>query len=310
MAQPGEDGGGGDAGSDAGDSLDTGTACGPVPAPNAWPSWVMPNPVRSGLPNPASYTVSASGNQVSDNVTGLAWQRRIDSRLYTWDDARGACTCLSLDESGPGRWRLPSRIELASIADWTTAAPAIDSTAFPDTPSDDFWSSSRFTSEADLRLLVFFQNGYTSFGNYADTYHIRCVRTAVPAPESMGSIDPPARYVVADGTVRDSQTRLTWQQAISTERYAWPDAGSYCAQLPLSGAGWRVPSIGELQTIVDERTFPAIDAATFPDTPSEYFWSSSPDAEAPSQVWTVFFANGTTYRIPVTTLKNVRCVRP
>jgi hypothetical protein len=298
------------AGGDSGDSADAAAACGPIAAPNAWAGWVMPNPLSSGLPNPASYTVSASGNQVSDNVTGLAWQRRIDSRLYTWDDAQRACTCLSIDQSGPGSWRLPSRIELASIADWTTAAPAIDSAAFPDTPSDDFWSSSLFTSEDDLRLLVFFQTGYTSFGIYSDRYYIRCVRTAVPSTPSTDSIAPPARYVIADGAVRDSQTKLTWQQALSTDRYTWADARNYCAQLPLGGSGWRVPSIGELQTIVDERTTPAIDEPTFPETPGEYFWSSSTDALDPSQVWTVFFANGTTYRIPTTNLKNVRCVRP
>ena len=306
---------GGDAGDsgDSGDASDAGSACGPVAPPNAWAGWVMPNPMRSGLPNPASYTVSASGNQVSDNVTGLVWQRRIDSRLYSWDDARRACTCLSLDESGPGQWRLPSRIELTSIADWTTAAPAIDSAAFPDTPSDDFWSSSLFTSDDNLRLLVFFQTGYTSFGNYSDRYYIRCVRTAMQStttPPSTDSLAPPARYVITGGAVRDSQTRLTWQQALSTDRYTWTDARTYCAQLPLGGSGWRVPSIGELQTIVDERTNPSIDAPTFPETPSEYFWSSSTDAQDPSQVWTVFFANGTTYRIPTTNLKNVRCVRP
>ncbi|MEA2700130.1 MAG: hypothetical protein QOI66_4401, partial [Myxococcales bacterium] len=68
-----------DAGGDSGDSAGAAAACGAIAAPNAWASWVMPNPLRSGLPNPASYTVSASGNQVSDNVTGLVWQRRIDS---------------------------------------------------------------------------------------------------------------------------------------------------------------------------------------------------------------------------------------
>jgi hypothetical protein len=141
------------------------------------------------------------------------------------------------------------------------------------------------------------------------------VRTAVPSTtattSSTGSIAPPARYVIADGAVRDSQTRLTWQQALSPDRYTWADARSYCAQLAFGGgSGWRVPSIGELQTIVDERTNPSIDAATFPETPSEYVWSSSTDAQDPSQAWTVFFANGTTYRIPTTNLKNVRCVRP
>jgi len=90
---------------------------------------MMPNPRESGLPNPASYEVSDSGNQVTDKVTGLVWQRNVDGSKYTWEDAQQHCACFAVD--GVAGWRLPSRIELASIADWTTANPSIDSNAFP-----------------------------------------------------------------------------------------------------------------------------------------------------------------------------------
>src|SRR5258706_10778300 len=53
-------------------SIDGGE-CDPIPEPMAWPSWPMPNPAPSGLPHPASYSVSASGDQVTDEVTGLIW---------------------------------------------------------------------------------------------------------------------------------------------------------------------------------------------------------------------------------------------
>jgi len=91
--------------------------------------------------------------------------------------------------------------------------PAIDSAAFPDTPSEDFWSSSPFVSEPDLRSLVFFQAGYTSFADPGDTQHIRCVRSPAPASPD-AAVSAPGRYAITAGTVRDTQTKLTWQQAI------------------------------------------------------------------------------------------------
>ncbi|HEY2903286.1 MAG TPA: DUF1566 domain-containing protein [Polyangia bacterium] len=262
----------------------------------------MPNPARSGLPNPTSYAVSASGNQVTDNVTGLVWQRTVDSGTFTWDDAKQHCACLSID--GVAGWRLPSRIELASLADWTIANPSIDATAFPDTPSDSFWTSSVMVEDPGLEWLVFFGSGFTSYGDMGYPYRARCVRGQPPS-----TVAPSERYTVANGIVTDTQTKLNWQQALSTSLYTWADANTYCAGLSLSGAGWRVPTIGEIQTIVDESIGPSVDATVFPMTPSAYFWSSSAVVDDPSRAWTAFFANGSTYRMAMTTPEAVRCVR-
>jgi hypothetical protein len=315
------EGGGGGASHDAADgadrSTDTGSGvdaangtdvadascdAGALSAPNAWATWAMPNSARSGLPNPASYTVSDAGNEVTDDVTGLIWQRNAEARTYTWEDARRYCACLSLD--GIGGWRLPSRIELASIADSTIANPSIDSIAFPGTPSESFWSSSVLSSDPMLAYLVYFANGHTSYVDLGYTYRVRCTRSPPPPMAA-----PPGRYTIGSGTVLDTQTKLTWQQMIPTASYTWSDAKTYCAGLSLDGTGWRLPSINELQTIVDESTNPAIDGATFPMTPSEYFWSSTAVVEDPSRAWTCFFSNGSTYSFSTTTPENVRCVR-
>lgn len=268
-------------------------------APNAWAAWVMPNPAASMLPNPANYAVASGGNQVNDNVTSLTWQRNVDARSFTWDEAQKYCSCLSVD--GKTGWRLPSRIELASLVDWTTVSPSIDAAAFPETPAENFWTSSPVGSAAGLVYLVYFDNGHTTYATADYTYRARCVRSlAVP---------PADRYQIAEGKVYDTQTKLTWQQTIPTSRYAWADAGQYCASLELNGTGWRLPSIGELQTLVNEAVNPAIDARAFPLTPSEYFWSSSVVADDPSRAWTTFFTNGSTYSFPASASKNVRCVR-
>ncbi len=300
-------GGAGMAGTDAGSVAMAGSNmdCGVVAAPSAWSGWVMPNPVRSGLPNPMSYTVSASGNAVTDNVTGLIWQRAVADSTFTWADAKQYCSCLSTD--GESDWRLPSRIELSSIADWTTAHPSIDSVAFPNTPNEAFWSASVLENgDPDLAWHVDFDSSHTSYTDKLYTHHARCVRAGTP-DSAMNT--PPGRYMITDGTVLDTQTKLTWQQVLGVDQVTWADAATYCAALSLAGTGWRVPSISELQTIVNETTNPAVAASAFPMTPSEYFWSSSAVSDDATRAWDTFFANGSTYSFAVTMQKSVRCVR-
>src|SRR4051794_36761725 len=87
---------------------------------------------------------------------------------------------------------------------------------------------------------------------------------------------PPACYVAQNGTVYDGRTKLTWQQSVDDGRYTWAAAASYCQTLSLSGGNWRLPSLPELETIVDDsRNTPSIDPVAFPGTPAEGFWTSS-----------------------------------
>jgi hypothetical protein len=273
--------------------------CGAITASGGWPSWVMPNPVDSGLPNPASYSVSETGNRVVDDVTGLVWQRNVDARLFTWDEAKQYCACLVVD--GVSGWQLPSRIELVSLVDWSKTSPSIDVEAFPGTTDENFWTAAPVTINPGLAYLVFFLNGHTTYSDETYSYRVRCVQPSAAPPSE--------RYSIANGTVYDTQTKLTWQQQFPPERYGWDEAQSYCAELELDGPGWRVPSINEVQTLVDDTTNPAIALAAFPATPSEYFWSSSAVIDDTARAWTAFFTNGSTYPAAKTALKNVRCTR-
>jgi hypothetical protein len=129
---------------------------------------------------------------------------------------------------------------------------------------------------------------------------------------SVGRADPPSTcYVVANATVLDTKTTLTWQQTVDAGSYSWTDAQAYCATLALGGVPWRLPSMKELLTIVDfTRADPAIDAMVFPDTPSDYFWSSSPLAGSSSAAWGVNFNKGSAGAGPFDFTGRVRCVRP
>jgi hypothetical protein len=134
---------------------------------------------------------------------------------------------------------------------------------------------------------------------------------AAAAWSRLGHADaPPGRYTIQSATVYDTKTKLTWQQDVAPSTYTWSAAQSYCTGLNLNGTGWRLPSVKELLTVVDEtRTSPAIDSAAFPNTPVAAFWTSSPLAGDPSSAWYVSFGYGNTGTAAVTSTNQVRCVR-
>jgi len=120
------------------------------------------------------------------------------------------------------------------------------------------------------------------------------------------------RFVISpDGeTVLDQSTGLTWQHQVPAERFTWAAAKKYAAVLDLAGGGWRLPTVRELSGLVDyDRSDPAIDLAAFPDTPSERFWTASPDAGGAGNAWYVSFKHGYVYDYGVDFIGRVRCVR-
>jgi hypothetical protein len=140
----------------------------------AWAVWPMPNPVGSDLPNEQSYSTQAD-DVMTDNVTQLEWQQSVDGKPYAWSEAVDHCAGLDTDGGG---WRLPSRIELYSLVDFTSANPTIDSSAFPDTPAEHFWSSSRFVGDRASAWGVNFgfSVGFAFKDPTSATHLVRCVR--------------------------------------------------------------------------------------------------------------------------------------
>jgi hypothetical protein len=142
-----------------------------------WAEWPMPNgpvDVSAGAPNIESYTDNGDGT-VTDNVTGLVWQKAVPAGTYTWAQAKAYCPTLTL--AGHGDWRLPSRIELTSIVDLgATGGPYINSVYFPSTPSNGFWSSSPAVGSLSSAWLAYFFDGATGPGDVSTPYNMRCVR--------------------------------------------------------------------------------------------------------------------------------------
>lgn len=125
---------------------------------------------------------------------------------------------------------------------------------------------------------------------------------------------PSGRYTIANDTVKDNKTGLTWQRAVPNWSYTWATAKSYCQGLNLGGysSGWRLPTKKELETLVDRRTSnPSIDLAAFPNTPPNFFWSSTIFAGLPNRAWGVYFYRGTSWgdADALPNASSVRCVR-
>ena len=95
--------------------------------------------------------------------------------------------------------------------------------------------------------------------------------------------------------VLDTLTSLTWSaNNIGKKEVPHAKAEETAAKVDLLGqSDWRLPTIQELLTLVDyERRAPAIDTAFFPDTKSDWYWSSSPVAGDSEYAWLVYFGRG------------------
>lgn len=112
------------------------------------------------------------------------------------------------------------------------------------------------------------------------------------------------------------ESGLTWKRC--AEGQAWN--GTTCAgnavrfnatqAKALTKAGWRVPTIGELSTLIQhDRNRPAANVTLFPGTPSAHFWSSTPSKAHPNNFWAVNFGNGAIYTSRITKYFHVRLVR-
>lgn len=288
---------------DPGDgTLDGGTAETPPPSAYARAAWPMPTAPATSLPNTQAYEVSVEG-VVTDLVTQLEWQQSVDDIPRTWDEANRYCAALTLAGGG---FRLPARIELISLLDLTRAGVSIDPTFFPEAPGDRFWSASPVAGVREEAWLIdfHFSTRAALHAHTAEAHRVRCVA-------SPGRADAPrGHFKLAPESVEDTATELIWQRSVPEMKLGQSDAEDYCAGLTLDDATWRLPTLKELHTLVDEtQTAPTIDREAFPNTPSAQFWTSSHLATFPIYAWAVDFATGADLWFATDKLRHVRCVR-
>jgi hypothetical protein len=237
--------------------------------------FTISNATGSGLPNEASYAVSEA--LVEDTVTGLSWQRFASSRPMGFAEASKHCEALVAGDRDD--FRLPGRIELVTLLDFEElpVAPSV----FEDVVADYHWSSSPASFVEGSAYTVYFGAGEVTIASADPGLALaRCVAGPVPR-------EPTVRFATQGTLVTDTVTGLVWE-AVAGARANWADAAVRCEEI-----GMRLPSLRELESIVDERRHaPALDLAVFGGEHFELTWTSSSRGSSP---WAVDFTDGKTY---------------
>ncbi len=116
--------------------------------------------------------------------------------------------------------------------------------------------------------------------------------------------------------VLDKETCLVWEQSPDTTARTWTDALSHCFKRIVGDRkGWRLPTIEELATLVDDtQSNPALPSGHPFDTDavqSSWYWSSTTNASDATGAWYVNFNSGNVYDVSYKGSNNfyVWCVR-
>jgi len=265
-----------------------------------WPQPVPNSPSLTALPNPAHYTYEAEGDTVTDDVTGLVWERDPDTSPRDHDAAKAYCDQLKL--AGATDWRLPSARELFSLIDFSLPAPTIDAEAFPSAVSAGYWSSTDFGTDGTRAWVVRFSNSDTGEGLKSSAQQVRCVRSPGSSrPDVSASrfmIKPTSEGDAGLGEeVLDRATGLVWERAFTTGGGSIADCAAHCASL---GEGWRMPTIKELFSVLDlTRSTPPIDPTVFTATSiGGGLRSASVHSTNGSYSWVVFGGDGHPFPFP------------
>jgi hypothetical protein len=246
-----------------------------------------------------SYTDHGDGT-ISDNQTGLLWEKSYKAVQTKFADAFDYCE--SLSTGGYTDWRLPTIKELFSIADFRgelvlppgISTPYIDQDYFDfEYPTmffaGQFWSSTKYVkgpiqdSEIEGAFgfnfsdghIKAYETGYYWNGNtgvMAPGNFVRCVRGEEQVYGVNQFVDN------QDETISDIATNLMWQKNDDGVTRDWEEALSYCESLELAGYNdWRLPDVKELQSMVDydKTDWPAIDDIFTLSDWDAYFWTST-----------------------------------
>lgn len=222
-----------------------------------------------------------SGNDVVDELTGLSWYT-LTGPLKPHEEAKDHCRVLA------GGYRLPTRIELVSLLDFSQDRPTlIDTNAFPHVEPVAYWTNSVYDKDVNFYWTVDFNR------DSSDTYPVRstfatnkaavlCVKddatSFVPGPfEAVGT---------ADLLLRDARTGLMWIKKPMRSSGNWMAALEDCPSAPHGSYGdFRTANAKELAMLVDDSVAGPMTLGTWKEFEIEYnqtIWASTPSSKPDS----------------------------
>lgn len=251
-----------------------------------------------------TYVVDSEGLHVTDSVTGITWRRQA-SGVGDWAYAKSYCDTLS--EPGVATYRLPTRIELVSLIDYGSLNAKLNEAAFPNANTKNrYWTStagadpmqnsSYWTVGLDCvtsGACSLTDPGFNGVGATAG-YHLGNPGRALCVLVERSPPPPPPLVAPPNGAViEDARTKLMWRRTLATNDADWKGALAVCRSDPYAGyTDWRLPSIKELQTIVDDTKIKP--ALAWEGTGDVSVWSSTPSPDFTTGAWVLFIQVGDT----------------
>lgn len=243
---------------------------------------------QRGAPWPVPRFVDNGDGTITDNLTGLMWEKKPGGGntgtdtpgAVLWQDAIVYCENLTL--ASHGDWRLANSRELRSLLNLEQGGQSswLSSQGFLISANNYYWSSTIAPYDTTKSLIVNLANANILYILTNDTAYYWAVRGgsggAIKLPQTGQTVSynggigddgayqagepwPSPRFMYhGDGTVTDNLTGLMWEQKPgggndgmgSQMLMDWVSAISYCENLTLAGYGdWRLPNLNEISSL-------------------------------------------------------------
>lgn len=133
---------------------------------------------------------------VTDQRTGLVWQKVPASKEMTWEQALAHCAALPASKAG--KWRLPNVKELRSLSDDSKSSPSVDTAVLPSMRAASYWTSTAQVNRPSRAWYVDFESGLVTYEEKTTPFLVMAVsggqavaRTgAKPKPETVTAGEP------------------------------------------------------------------------------------------------------------------------
>ena len=123
---------------------------------------------------PAIHFKDNGDGTITDNYTGLIWQKAQNATTLTWEEALVYAHGLSL--GGKSDWRVPNIRELQSLNDEKLVKPSFDKSIFTNILSGNFWSSTSQVNTPARAWDINVDYGIVSYNDKTIRENVLCVR--------------------------------------------------------------------------------------------------------------------------------------
>ncbi|MHB1332005.1 MAG: Lcl C-terminal domain-containing protein [Sulfuriferula sp.] len=270
------------------------------------------------------------GDEVMDGLTGLIWCRNANLAEFplTWQEALDFVASMNREQRfGQRDWRLPNRRELRSLLSLQTRLPALpERHPFINVFNGWYWSATTAVISPAHAWYVALNGARMFYGGKDQSFMlwpvrgeglnvvprtgqclcydtagkvIACTGSGQDGELRYGAAWPEPRFEIMQTGILDHLTRLLWQRSanLTPQPVVWREALAAVADLnhEVTGNVWRLPTINELEALVDcDAHSPALPSGhPFADVQNIY-WSSTTSLFEPDWAWAMYLEKGAT----------------